>query len=227
MFRKSLRRLGLAVLIGGMPMLSAQAAGSIVCWTDENGRRACGDRVPPQYASQERKVYDASGRLIETLPRQKTPEEIEAEQRRAAMLEERRRRAEEQAAYDRYLLTTFTDLEELQRSRRAQLEQLDSRLERARVTLRENRRGVEQLKAQIADFEAAGRKVPVRLTNELATFEKAVIDSAAAVESLRAEREAAQQKFEQDVERYRILKGLETPAADASGESADTGSTPE
>lgn len=212
MFRKSFRQLGIALVIGGMPMLAAQAAGNIVCWTDENGRRACGDRVPPRYASQERKIYDASGRVIETLPRQKTPEEIEAEARRVAQLEERRRLAAEQMAYDRFLLTTFTDLQELEQSRDASLQRLDSRLERARDTLRENRRGVEQLKAQVADFEAGDRKVPARLTRELATFEKAVEDNRIAVEQLRNERDAARIKFEKDIERYRTLKGLADPA---------------
>lgn len=209
MFRKSFRQLGMALVIGGMPVLAVQAATNIVCWVDENGRRACGDRVPPRYATQERKVYDPSGRVIETLPRQRTPEEIAIEARRAAELEERRRIAEEQAAYDRFLLTTFTSLRELEQSRDASVRRLDSRLERARDTLRENRRGVEQLKAQIADFESAERNVPAKLTRELAEFEKAVAESQRAVEQLRTERDAAKEKFDQDIARYRSLKGLE------------------
>jgi DNA repair exonuclease SbcCD ATPase subunit len=221
MFRKSFRRLGTAVLIGGMPLLAAQATGSIVCWTDESGQRACGDRVPPQYARQERKVYDATGRVVETLPRQRTAEEIAAEARRVAELEEQRRQAEAQVAYDRFLVSTYADLADLERSRDESLGRLDSRLNRARDTLRENRRGVEQLKAQIADFESGERKVPSRLPRELATFEKAVADNEEVVEQLLEERDEARLKFERDIKRYRSLKGLDRTSAEAEPTPAD------
>ncbi|MEC9362185.1 hypothetical protein [Sinimarinibacterium flocculans] len=210
----------MAIVIGGMPMLMAEAAGSIVCWTDENGRRACGDRVPPQYARQERKVYDDAGRVVQTLPRQKTPEEIEAEARRAADLEARRRRAAEQAAYDRFLLTTFADVGELEKTRDNRLQTLDGRLNLARDTLRENRRGVEQLKGQIADVEEAGRKVPSRLTRQLETFETAVEDNRRAVGKLREERDVIRDKFDRDIARYRELKGLGATPAESSSVSS-------
>lgn len=228
MFRMSFRQLGMAVLLGGMPMLAVQAKGTIVCWTDEYGRRACGDRVPPEYSREERRVYDSTGRVIETLPRQKTPEEIEAEARRAAELEARRRRVAEQAAYDRFLLTTFTDVSALEQTRDSRLLTLDGRLELARDALRENRRGVEQLKAQIADLEAEGRAVPARLARELSAFEAAVEDSRRAVDKLRDERDAIRDKFDTDIARYRELKGLDampvapppSPVAPAADEAA-------
>lgn len=221
MHRTRFRLLGLAMLIGGMPMLlAAQPAGTIVCWTDESGQRACGDRVPPRYAKQERKVYDASGRLIETLPRQKTSEEVEAEVRRAAELEERRRRAAEQAAYDRFLLTSFADVGELEASHNSSLQRLDGRLRRARDTLRENRRGVDQLEAQIADVEKAGRTVPAKLSRELAAFEKAVEENRRAVEQLREERDAQRRKFEKEIARYRALKGLPDPPVEAPDDAS-------
>ena len=39
------------------------SAAGIVCWDEADGRRACGDRVPPEYARRERQVYDKTGRV--------------------------------------------------------------------------------------------------------------------------------------------------------------------
>src|SRR5690606_23800396 len=116
----SMRQVLLAVALAGAAasplVLHAQTpARKIVCWTGENGHRACGDRGPPQYARQERQVYDASGRVVETIGRQKTPDEIAEAERRAAEQEAGRKRAEEQAAYDRFMLTSFSSVAELER----------------------------------------------------------------------------------------------------------------
>jgi hypothetical protein len=214
--------LGFAVVAAGAPLHAAK----IVCWTDEQGRRACGDRVPPQYARQERQVYDSSGRLIETRPRQKTFEEVEQEQRRAAELEARRKRAQEQAAYDSFLLTTFSSVVELETARDTRLATLDGRLRLAEASLQQNEKGIEQLRAQIAQAEAEGRAVPDRLTRQLREFEQNLESSRVAVLKLREERLAIRSKFDEDIERYRALTGtvepvlpsaVPAPTADAEG----------
>jgi DNA repair exonuclease SbcCD ATPase subunit len=201
--------LGLAVAAGAP--LQPLHASKIVCWTDQQGRRACGDRVPPQYAKQERQVYDEAGRLIETLPRQKTFEEAEDEQRRAAELEARRKRAQEQAAYDRFLLTTFTSVAELEKTRDTRLATLDGRLGLAEESLEQNEKGIEQLKAQIADAEVEGRKVPGRLARQLQEFEQNLESNRLAVAKLREERETIRSKFHDDIDRYRALTGKAEP----------------
>ena len=72
-------------LIVLMLAVPAVHAGKLACWTDDKGQKACGDRVPPQYAKKERQVLDGHGRVIQTQSREKTPEEIaEARQKEEA-----------------------------------------------------------------------------------------------------------------------------------------------
>ena len=61
-----IRQIGAAAL--SLTLLAASApamAGKIVCWTDDDGKRACGDRVPPKAARKERTVMDEDGRARE------------------------------------------------------------------------------------------------------------------------------------------------------------------
>lgn len=220
----SMRQVLLAVALAGAaanPLaLHAQApARKIVCWTDENGHRACGDRVPPQYARQERQVYDQSGRVVETIERQKTPDEIAEAERRTAEQEAGRKRAQEQAAYDRFLLTSFASVAELERTRDERLSTLNGRLGLAEKSLADNEEGIRQLQEQIAAAKQQPEmKVPQRLTRKLAEFERTLEGNRRAVEKLKGERDQVVLKFASDIARYREL--TEEPAPrDAAAES--------
>lgn len=220
----SMRRVLLAVALAGAaagpPALHAQAPErKIVCWTDENGHRACGDRVPPQYARQERQVYDKSGRVVETIERQKTPDEVAEAERRVAEQEAGRKRAQEQAAYDRFLLTSFASVAELERTRDERLSTLNGRLGLAEKSLADNEDGIRQLQEQIAAAEQQPeKKAPVRLTRELTEFERTLADNRRAVEKLKGERDQIVLKFASDIARYREL--TEEPASrDAAAEN--------
>lgn len=224
----SMRQVLLAVALAGAaasPLaLHAQTpARKIVCWTDENGHRACGDRVPPQYARQERQVYDRSGRVVETIERQKTPDEIAEAERRAAEQEAGRKRAQEQAAYDRFLLTSFASVAELERTRDERLSTLNGRLGLAEKSLADNEEGIRQLQEQIAAAEQQPeKKVPQRLTRKLAEFERTLADNRRAVEKLKGERDQVVLKFATDIARYRELTEDQTPPDDAAeGRPAD------
>lgn len=193
-------------------------AGEIVCWTDDSGHRACGDRVPPEYAKRERQVYGKQGRLIETLPRQPSPAEIAEAQRQAAEEKAARDRAVEQAAYDKFLLQTFGGVGDLVKARDDRLKLIDTRLTLAEKSLSDNETGIAQLEEQIADAESSEKKVPVRLTRQLKEFRGTLDNNRRAVDKLKAERAELVEKYDRDIARYRELTAPPpSPVSDDSG----------
>ncbi|MFA5941286.1 MAG: DUF4124 domain-containing protein [Sinimarinibacterium sp.] len=184
---------------------AAAHAGQIVCWTDNTGHRTCGDRVPPEYAKGERQVYDKSGRVVETRPRQKTPEEIAEAERQAAEDKAARQSAVEQAAYDKFLLETFSGVGELMKARDARLQLIDTRLKLAEKSLADNEIGIQQLQEQIADTEEADKSVPERLNKRLKEFQRTLTDNRRAVDKLRTERAELVAKYDRDITRYHEL----------------------
>lgn len=185
----------------------AGAAGSIVCWDEADGRRACGDRVPPEYVKQERKVYDNKGQVVRTLPRQKTPEEVAEEARLAAEQAARRKKLEEAANHDRFLQSTYSSLKDIERTRNESLATLDGRLRLAEKSLIDNQTGIAQLEQQIADFKDKNpnKKVPVKLTRQLDEFKATLGNNSRAVEKLKVERKGIVEKFDYDIRRYSEL----------------------
>src|SRR3954447_18581929 len=59
----------------------ANKGGETYRWTDEQGVVHYGDRIPPQYAQQERSVLNSQGVEVRRLDAQKTPEQRAAEER--------------------------------------------------------------------------------------------------------------------------------------------------
>lgn len=194
-----------AAWFGHVPL--AVSAGSIVCWDEADGRRACGDRVPPEFVKQERQVYDNKGQVVRTLPRQKTPEEVAEEARRAAELAAKRKKLEEAANHDRFLQSTFSSVKDLERTRDENLATLDGRLRLAEKSLVDNHAGITQLEQQVTDFKAKNpnKKAPVKLTRQLDEFKATLGNNTRAVEALKVERQAAVAKFDYDIRRYSEL----------------------
>src|SRR3546814_6976413 len=104
----NMRQLLLAMTLvgGGLLSTSAIAAGGVQCWTDNQGHRACGDTVPPQYAKQQREVFDEQGRVRQVKPREKTEAEVAAEEAAARAADELAQKQQKQRDYDRFLLRT-------------------------------------------------------------------------------------------------------------------------
>ncbi|MEQ1439807.1 hypothetical protein AAG565_10605 [Fontimonas sp. SYSU GA230001] len=208
----SYRPLGRALVAGVWLVLGAAAhAGEIVCWTDDSGRRACGDRVPPEYAKRERQVYDKTGRMVDVLPRQRTPEEIAEAERQAAEEKASRQRAVDQAAYDRFLLQTYSGVGELIRARDERLKLLDTRLKLAEKSLADNELGIQQLEEQIADAERDDKAVPERLSKQLKESQRTLSGNRRAVDKLRKERAELVAKYDSDIARYRELTAPPPP----------------
>ncbi|HUP91289.1 MAG TPA: hypothetical protein VM074_03505 [Solimonas sp.] len=184
---------------------SALAAKKMVCWTDEKGQKACGDRVPPQYAKGEREVLDSQGRVIDIKARQKTPSEIAEEERAAKAAAEEKARQEEQARYDRFLLETYNSMGQLQRARDDSLLTLDNRTELAEKGVKDTEASLATLKERAAK-PSKNEKETKKLNRQVKDFEAALVAGLKSVSSLKRDREATCSKFKADMRRFHELR---------------------
>jgi hypothetical protein len=202
-------------------LLAAPAAhaGKLVCWTDDKGQRACGDRVPPQYAKKERQILDSHGRVIGTQDRQKTPEEIAEMERKAAAAEAEQERFKIQEKYDRYLLQTFANAGELEGARDARLRALEAQMTIGDKANADNEKTLKGLRDRVDALKQAGKEPDPKLAQQVAEFEKALADGQRARQQRMKDHAEIKAKFALDIERFNLLKsgriqvGQATPAA--------------
>ena len=185
-----------------------QAKKKMVCWTDDNGVRACGDTVPPQYAKKEREIRNEQGVVIDTKAREKTPEELAAEAKAAEAAKLAKDAAEQAAGYDRYLTQSFSKVTDLEAARDERLITIKGRLSLAERSLSDSEKTLADLRKRTENARAEGKEPDAKLTKTLKEFETGVAEGQAAVSALKVERVNLLAKYEKDIARYRELRGL-------------------
>lgn len=208
--------------------LSAFAASTgkkIQCWTDDKGHRSCGDYVPPQYVKKEVDVLNKQGIVIEKKAREKTPEEQAEADRQATAAVQAQKDAQSRAAYDRFLLDTYSSSKELEKARDVRVQTLDSRIALTQKAVADNQQSLADLRARPQSKPAdpndpkkveGAKKVNERLNKQIAGFEKTLNDNQLALKAMQQEREKTVVKFSDDIRRWQELKGLAPAAAPAT-----------
>lgn len=199
---------GLMVLLVAAAPLTASAAGTLQCWTDEKGHRACGDRVPPQYAKQERDILNKQGIVVDKKDRQKTAAEIAADQQRKQAEADEKDRRQKQSAYDQYMLQTFESVTQMQGVRDTRVQALDGRIKLAEKSVADTEKSLQDLKARVAEGEKAG-KPDLRAQKQVGEFEAALVDTLKSVAQLKKERAEVLSDFDRDARRYKKLRSGE------------------
>lgn len=200
----------LTVLLAA-PGLGAQGskAQKIQCWNDKNGNRMCGDRVPPEYAGEQREVIQ-DGRVVETKRGAKTPEELAEEERLRVEAEDAKKRAD----YDRALLESYRNMKDIENMRDERLAMLDSRIRAAEKSTLENQKTLEDLLARQSTAKApapepAGDKGAEpktdKLSKQIRQYERALAGSEKSLERLKSERAQTEARFDSDMKRYNEL----------------------
>lgn len=202
-----------AMVLASCSMMAAAAAPSsgkkMQCWTDEKGVRACGDRVPPQYAKTEREVRNAQGVVIDTKSRQKTESEVAEEQRKLDAVAAEKKRLVEQSAYDQYMLQTYDSVHQMEGVRDTRISTLDGRLKLAERAVADTEKSLVDLKARAVNLEKAGKPVNLKLSQQIKQFESSLVDGLKSVATLKKERGETATKFEGDIARYKKLRAGE------------------
>jgi len=202
--RKALLLTGITAVLLCAPQAASMAG--IKCWTNDEGVRECGDRVPPEYAQQGHEVLNETGVTVKEQERAKTEAEIEAEKRRRELEAERERRERERAARDRVLLATFATEDDLLLARDSRIGAIDARIAQIREILANLEDSRERLRAKAAGEERSGRSLSEKLQQDLADLREDVQHHRDAIAKLEAEKEEIRARFAKDLARYRELK---------------------
>ncbi len=105
---------------------TAQSQGQTVYkWVDKRGQTHYGDRVPPEYATQDRDLINRQGITVGREEGTITDEELKAQKER-----ERIARIKAEAALrDRMLVTAYQSVEEIELVRGRRIDQIDSQIQ--------------------------------------------------------------------------------------------------
>jgi hypothetical protein len=175
----------------------------IQCWTDKNGQRMCGDRIPQEYAGQKRDVIK-DGRVIDTIDASKSADELDAEKQRLAKEDEQRKAAE----YDRALLESYRSQGDITATRDERVSLIDLRIQAAQKAASDTDRALAGLRARADTQQQKDNAVDPALAKQVRQFEKSQKDNAKALERYNKERDALLAKFDRDYMRYSELRGL-------------------
>ncbi len=223
-FRTALLHMLLALAIGGLATASvaadkpkkrtsSQVAPNLYKWEDEHGKVHYGDHVPPEYASQERKVLNEQGIEKKTLEAAKTPEQRAEEERLAAEKQEQERIAADKAAHDRMLLATFSTEDDMVMTRDGKISAIDAQLRVTRDRIAKLELTLAESTREAAELERGGKPIPKNLQEEIISTRSQIQRYSDYIVSKSREQEALRAQFEADIRRFRELKSAQQAEA--------------
>lgn len=186
-------------------------------WTDIEGQVHYGDSIPAEYAEMEKQVLNDHGVMIGTLQGKKTEEEIAAEKLQAqlAMEVELRRRA------DMALLATYMSTEEIlmHRDRRVELFQAQTRV--TELYVRNLKRRLDDLLDAASKYrpysdDPDAPMIDRELTEDIATTRDTIVRHEDNLQRFAVNKKEIVRRFQQDIDRFMKLKGLDQKTADNS-----------
>ena len=183
-------------------------------WEDEDGNVHYSDSIPAEYAERPKQVLNDHGVAVEELEGKKTAEQKEQER-----IEEEQRVAQElQRRADQALLATYLSVDEIimHRDRRVELFQAQSRVTELYLSNLERR--LSSLRDEASRFQPYSDDTNAPMIDEsLARDLRKTRDTIARHERNLKKYEADEQqiveRFDGDIARFKILKGIPTKSA--------------
>jgi hypothetical protein len=183
-------------------------------YVDDKGVVHYGDRVPPEYAKRERAVLNSQGVEMRRLSAERTAEQIEADAARATA--ERK-----QGDHDKFLLTTYTSVRDIETLRDRRLEQIadQRRSVQSYIGTLNERLDALQARAQIYrpyNVASAARRMPDQLAEDIVRTLNEVRRQQTSVDQRLTEERDLRGQFQSDIDRYVALRSGAVRAGSAA-----------
>jgi len=185
-----------------------KGSGRLLCWTNNEGVRECGDRIPPEYSQQEHQEFNKRGMVIDESEAAKTEEELAKVEEEAAAAAEEARLAKEAALRDKILLDTFTSVEDIESARDSKLQTLDSTISLAEKRETKMQEELDRQVNQAAAAEREGKAPPEHLLKDIESLERQIGTNNELIAGTRKEQEEVKAKYDSDIARFKELKAI-------------------
>lgn len=195
-------------LVASSPAVAEETR--IFKWTDKDGNVIYGDSIPAEYAERPKEVLNDQGVAVANLEGKKTVEQLEAER----LATERREAQEMQLRADQALLATYLSVDEIlmHRDRRVELFQAQSRV--TELYLNNLERRMEKLRLEASRYrpyseDTDAPMIDTDLADDLQKTRDTIKRHERNLEKYQADEQQIIARFDGDIERFKILKGIE------------------
>jgi hypothetical protein len=195
------------IALGAAALAADTSSGrKVYQWVDEHGLTHYGDRIPPEYASQEHRVINGQGIELEHTEAQKSVEQLADD-------EKKKLDAVQRANRDRNLLNTYVSVQEIERLRDQRLSLVSDQIKVTGQFLDNLNKKMSGLRLASARFKpySPDPNAP-RMTDQMAEdLVRVGSDIRTQEENLREKRSEAaamSHQFDSDIARFKELKGI-------------------
>lgn len=189
--------------------LSIPAQARIVCWTNKEGVKECGDKVPPEYAQTDRQELNKQGLVVDEQERAKTDEELEEAKRNAELQAEKDRQSAEAAKRDKILLDTFSSVDDIEMTRDGKIAAIQASISLAEARNQKLQADLDKLVEHAANEERAGKAITEDLEKDIESLRRQIKDNDNFIADKQNEQELVREASAKDVERFKELKSIQ------------------
>lgn len=193
-------------IVDAAPAASSRAAKEIYYqYENAEGVTVIDDNVPPKFAHKGYTVIDKYGRVLETVPRSLSAEELKRSGSSELKLRLQAEQAAQQRKYDELLLARYSSLADIDDARTRKVNEVKVRINSLKGTVASLSSQVEQRQQEAADLERNGEPVPEKLTQSIAALRQDIAKAEKSIAEFESERRKTEARFQYDMERFRVL----------------------
>ena len=189
--------------------LSETAHARMKCWTNNEGVKECGNKIPPEYAQQGHQELGKSGVVREKTKRAKTDKELAEEKRLAQEKAKQEKQDAEKKNQDRILLATFSTVADIERARDERVTALEATIKLTKARNDKIQLDLDKRIQAAANAERAGKAPPEDLLNDIESLKRQTDNNNEFIDGKHAEQEEIKKAHAIDIERFKKLKGIE------------------
>jgi hypothetical protein len=198
--------------LGGLGFAATSVpAQEIYCWKDDAGTTVCGDTVPPDQSRFDRNVRNEQGIILRFEEGEITPEEQEVILARIRAEEQAKRELEERERYERMLLDSYEDVEDIEARRDRFMAQHQGEIivtELYLGNLGKRLAALTERAERYAPRNPDADPLPENLALDIERTESSIADFTRRLQEIHADQLSTREQFERDIERFRELKGI-------------------